>query len=156
VSINNQQKTSKLQNARQSRKIPRQPNSAESNKRDQFAILLYCRTAAVISLPRPRLRAVHCLLLSLPINDTTHYNFSFLQPLSASEDLINTCNYIPPHYQSLHATSLLFLTKKPSRNIVAYAPRLHYRVYFLQFHGINALGGTLIYFSNSQLHKENK
>ena len=138
------------------RKIPRQPNSAESNKRDQFAILPCCRIADVIWLARPRLHTVHCLLLSLPINDTTHYNFSFLQPLSASEDLINTCNYIPPHYQSLHATSLLFLTKKPSRNMVAYAPRLHYRMRFLQFHGINPLGGTLKYFINSQLHGETK
>ena len=130
--------------------------SAEIKKRDQFAILPYCRTAAVVWLPRQGLHTVHCLLLSLPINDTTHYNFSLLQPLSASEDLINTCNYIPPHYQSLHATSLLFLTKKPSRNIFAYASRLHYSKCFLQFHSISALGGTLKYFSNSQLHSETK
>jgi len=120
-----------------------------------FAVLQNCSRHSVTQTA-PRLHTVHCLLLSLPINDTTHYNFSFLKPLSASEDLINTCNYIPPHYQSLHATSLLFLTKKPSRNIVAYAPRHHYRMCFLQFHGINALGGTLKYFSNSQLHSETK
>jgi hypothetical protein len=75
---------------------------------------------AVISVQKLQLwtmvEDIH-FLLSLPINDTTHYNFSFLEPLSALVDLINKCNYIPPHYQSLHTAPLVSPTKKPSSNI---------------------------------------